>query len=176
MQDTSSIGIYQNTGSKFSNILTSALCSCGHRISKCHNDGAISVYTAECASMLPDYLDVCVLESGHKKSESFPQAHTVIVPDICSVSTITQLNPKSVITYGLSCKNTVTVSSLVDTRLIISIQREIVTASGKRTGEQEFAVELSNVNQIEAVLASTALLLFMDTSVDSIRTHSLCAH
>lgn len=173
-----SIGIYQNNDSSFSDIICNALSLFGFNFKKCPNQNestilsessSLSVYTVDCAALLPDFLNICILESGYQKSNSFPQADIVIVPDICSVSTISQLKPKSVVTYGLSCKNTVTVSSLIEERLVVSIQREIVSLSGKRIIEQEFSIVLENLNKIEALLASISLLLLLDVSIDEIK-------
>ncbi len=173
-----SIGIYQKKNSSFSDIICTSLSQFGVDITLRTNDkenrflddnNSLSVYAVECVALLPDHLDICILESGYEKSNSFPQADTVIVPDICSVSTINQLNPKSVITYGLSCKNTVTVSSLIQRKLIISIQREIVSLSRNRIIEQEFSIDLKDSSQIEALLASVSLLLVLDIPVEQVK-------
>lgn len=173
-----SVGIYQNKNSSFSDIICTALSQFGVKIRQCTNEkepnlstdgNFLSVYSVECAALLPDHLDICILESGYEKSNSFPQADTVIVPDICSVSTISQLNPKSVITYGLSCKNTVTVSSLIQNKLIISVQREIVSLEKKRIVEQEFSIDVKDSSQIEALLASVSLLLLLDVPIETIK-------
>ena len=173
-----SVGIYQNKNSSFSDIICTSLSHFGVKTKQCANEkepdistdaNSLSVYSVECAALLPDHLDICILESGYEKSNSFPQANTVIVPDICSVSTINQLNPKSVITYGLSCKNTVTVSSLIQSKLVISVQREIVSLEKKRIVEQEFSIDLKNSSQIEALLASVSLLLLLDVPIETIK-------
>ncbi len=173
-----SIGIYQNKNSSFSDNICASLSRFGFNISVCTKEkenlissvsDTLYIYSVESPALLPDHLDICILESGYEKSNSFPQADTVIVPDICSVSTISQLKPKSVITYGLSCKNTVTVSSLIQSKLVISIQREIVSLSKKRIIEQEFTTSLKNSNQIEALLASISLLLLLDIPSDMIK-------
>ncbi len=173
-----SVGIYQNKNSSFSEIICTSLSHFGVKITQCTNvkdeffsddNNSLNVYSVECAALLPDHLDICILESGYEKSNSFPQADTVIVPDICSVSTISQLNPKSVITYGLSCKNTVTVSSLIQSKLIVSVQREIVSLGKNRIVEQEFSIDLKNSNQIEALLASISILLLLDIPVETIK-------
>lgn len=172
-----SIGIYQNKNSSFSENICTSLSYFGFNTSVCTNEKETSIssecdtfyiFPVEYPALLPDHLDICILESGYEKSNSFPQADTVIVPDICNVSTITQLNPKSVITYGLSCKNTVTVSSLIQSKLVVSIQREIVSLSKKRIVEQEFTTSLKNSNKIESLLASISLLLLLDIPSDMI--------
>jgi len=166
-----SIGIYQKKGSVFSDIICNTLELCDIKISRCSGenesskDYPIPVFTVECPALFPDYLDICILESGYQKSNSFPNANTVIVPDICSISTIKQLAPKSVVTCGLSCKNTVTVSSLIENKLIVSIQREIVSLYGNKISEQEFSIDFKEIDQIEAILAAISVLLLIDIPI-----------
>ena len=172
-----SIGIYQKTNSSFSDTVSDALRACGIDVCPCgngrrHEPCGIALYTADCAALFPDFLDICVLESAHRISNSFPRAERVIMPDICSVAAISQLAPKSVVTYGLSCKNTVTVSSLIKGRMVVSIQREIVSVSGHRTVEQEFSMAAPDCGAVEATLASAALLLMLDVPIDTVKNLS----
>ncbi len=170
-----SIGVYQNKDSYFAKIIEETISHSGLNISPAQEnanntkDISIMFHAVECPALFPDTLDICILESGFKKSNSFPQANCVIVPDICNIATINQLCPKSVITYGLSCKNTVTVSSLIGNQMVISIQRELVTISGSRIEAQEFPVNLIDINAVEAVLAAVAILLILGVSTEKIK-------
>lgn len=163
-----SVGVYQNKNSNFSNIIKEIIAD-----SKTDLDCSKIVFHAvDCPALFPDSLDICILESGFENSNSFPHADYVIVPDICNISTIKQLSPKSVVTYGLSCKNTITVSSLIDKQMVISIQRELVAITGCRIDPQEFPISLKDINTVEAILASVAILLILGISTEKIQ--SIC--
>ena len=52
-----------------------------------------------------------------------------------------------VVTYGLSGKNTVTLSSIDENRLFLALQREIISLDGRRIEQQELIIpdaQLSN--------------------------------
>lgn len=173
------IGIYQTENSRLADIIKTALVTVGFKISGpdtvCNYDkNDIFLYSADFAAFFPDKLDICILESGYRSSNSFPTASYVIMPDISGISTIKQLCPKSVITYGLSCKNTVTVSSVIRNNMVVSIQRELVTISGARIDAQEFPVSLQDINNVDSALASVALLLQLNIPIEKIKKINLC--
>ncbi|MCL2084204.1 MAG: hypothetical protein FWH06_02975 [Oscillospiraceae bacterium] len=62
-----------------------------------------------------------------------------------------------VITYGMSCRNTVTVSSVSDGRLFLALQREIIGIDGQSLDQQELLVRHAP-STVTALAASAALL------------------
>ena len=93
-------------------------------------------------------------------------AKTLILPNSKCVDT----TASQIITYGLCCKNTLTVSSCIGSNMIFSLQRMITTASGVRIDVQDFPVSLSDPDEPELVLATVATLLAADVPVSQIST------
>lgn len=69
-----------------------------------------------------------------------------------------KIDAKCLVTYGMSSKDTITVSSAKDT-LMLSVQRELIDLSGKRTEIQEIRLHpLFQENQ-EYIMAAAGVLL-----------------
>ncbi len=73
-----------------------------------------------------------------------------------------------IITYGLCCKNTLTISSFIENNMVISLQRAIRTISGKQIEVQDFSVSVSDKDEPELVLAAVSILLAADIDVSDI--------
>lgn len=66
---------------------------------------------------------------------------------------------KRVITYGLSVKDTLTVSSAVDNDMALAVQREIVDVSGRRIDRQEIVFTRPRHMGIQQALACVGGML-----------------
>ena len=69
-------------------------------------------------------------------------------------------DPKSVVTYGMNSKNTLTLSSIGQENCVLALQRELVTASGGVVDRQEFKVRSSG--GADDLLAVSGALLLLD--------------
>ena len=98
-------------------------------------------------------------------------AHTQCIPADCRQLIVLGDNAPpflpyatGLITYGLSCKNTLTPASIDTDGMLVSLQREIVTMTGTRLERQDFSVSRHpRALSVEQTLALTAVLLTMDT-------------
>jgi len=70
-------------------------------------------------------------------------------------------NKIPVITCGMGAKNTVTLSSLNNENLLISLQRTITETNGKSTEPAEFKINLKKQYEPFSVMASVAVLLLL---------------
>ncbi|MEG2858226.1 MAG: hypothetical protein RR994_06370, partial [Clostridia bacterium] len=94
----------------------------------------------------------------------------VIAPGTMPASCLESLAPRSIVTYGLCCKNTLTVSSHIDGTLFITLQRALITFVGNRVEEQEFRVSVSDLSDVELVLAAVAVLILAGVPISHIST------
>lgn len=69
-----------------------------------------------------------------------------------------------VVTYGLSGKNTVTLSSADENRLFLALQREIIGLNGRRIEQQELLVR--NAPLTSSTLAGATALLVCGGELD----------
>lgn len=107
--------------------------------------------------------DICLLSSAGTPTHT--DAKILIIPDTKQIST---LNAQEVISYGLCCKNTLTVSSCIDNTLVISLQRKIRTLGDASIEEQDFSVKISDPDEPEMILAAIATLLVSDVPINVI--------
>lgn len=107
--------------------------------------------------------DICVLATCGELQKT--SAKIVIVPDS---KTFPSISASEVITYGLCCKNTLTVSSCIESDLVLSLQRTLVTHNGLRIEEQDFPVKLTDPDEPELILAAVATLLAADVPISVI--------
>ena len=80
--------------------------------------------------------DLLVIAPGGKALPPVP-CRTLLIPGHISP---TPLSPAQAVSYGPSPRDTITFSSLGSRRLVLSLQREIVTLTGTRLERQEFPV------------------------------------
>lgn len=64
------------------------------------------------------------------------------------------INYKEIITYGMSQKNTITISSTEMNCILIAIQREITKLNGEKIEIGEIAVEKTQKNQLDTLAIS----------------------
>lgn len=150
------IGIYQRDCEVYDRVISAALAECNVPAE------------VRCAESLDPPLDICVLTGS--EVESHHPANIVVAPATCDASCVAKYSPRSIVSFGLCCKNTITVSSLLENILIISIQRELVTLTNKHVDEQEFSVSISDPEEPELILAAVAILLLADVPIDKICT------
>lgn len=170
------IGIQENS-QQIARLLCPALLRNGVELIYCSDDiidipksssgKAVAIISGELLGNIKSQFDIFVIGDGKVKPQANIKASVVISPETIDTDIINSLSPKSVISYGICSKNTVTVSSLIETSLVVSIQRELVSLSGKRIEEQEIAIELEDAADLDSVLACIAVLFLLDIEVES---------
>ena len=88
----------------------------------------------------------------------------VISPDAKVIFT----DALQIITYGLCCKNTLTISSCIGKNMVISLQRSVITLSGAEIEVQDFPITISDPDEPEVVLAAVATLIACDVPISKI--------
>ncbi|MBO5413880.1 MAG: hypothetical protein J6A29_06360 [Clostridia bacterium] len=69
----------------------------------------------------------------------------------------------TVITYGFNSKATITISSVVEDKVLVCLQRDIVNSKGKTIEAQEFEIETNdNTNDIMGIVA---ILLIYENNI-----------
>lgn len=111
---------------------------------------------------ISDDADVSIFTANAKNCSS--SSRIVISPDAKSIST----DASEIITYGLCCKNTLTVSSYIDNTMVLSLQRAVLTLNGTEIEVQDFPVTITDPDEPEVVLAAVATLLACDVPVERI--------
>lgn len=88
----------------------------------------------------------------------------VISPDAKNIST----DANQIITYGLCCKNTLTISSCIGGHMVLSLQRSVITLSGSEIEVQDFPITVSDPDEPEVVLGTVAALIACDVPISEI--------
>ena len=98
--------------------------------------------------------DLLVLVPGCAPAPPLP-CRALLIPGHISPS---PLSPAQVVSYGPSPRDTMTFSSLEESKLLFSLQREIVTLAGTRLERQEFPVPDRGGVSLTLAWAGTLLL------------------
>lgn len=169
------IGICQNRPDFLARIISAALTESGFPVFYCEGK-AIRVPKDDAKTLAlvvsgePYHseiqFDLCVFEPNFHKTTDVCNATRAIIPDTFRPNDFRFA--ENVITYGLCHKNTVTVSSLIEDDLVISIQREIPTLCGGIVDPQEFHIKLAPFGEIEDALAVVATLLVFGVTPEKI--------
>ncbi len=140
------INVLQKEGEILKQALISAFKNCNTDI-ELSEDAKVSVFTP-----------------GIQKSSC--SSRIVIAPDSKSIIT----DASEIITYGLCCKNTLTISSYTGNNMVLSLQRSILTLSGTEVEVQDFPVTITALGEPEVILATVATLIACDVPVPKIST------
>ena len=172
------IGICQTQSDWIARVLCDALTNFGIPVIYCdgkpldlpnHTDDAtIAIFAGAHLAESDVPFDLGLFAPEYNANSVSFSAKIVVAPDTLNPSLIQTCALHHVVTYGLCRKNTVTVSSLIDGKLVVSIQRDIVTLSDAHVDEQEFHVGLNNPDAADAVLAVVTSLLLLDVSIEQI--------
>lgn len=106
--------------------------------------------------------DIAILSNDTQAS--FCDAKILIIPN----SKVIKTTASEIITYGLCCKNTLTVSSFIENNMVFSLQRAIRSIGGKRIDVQDFPAIISDADEPEVVLAAVSVLLAADVQIAKI--------
>lgn len=98
--------------------------------------------------------DLLVLAPGCGSAPPIP-CRTLLIP---GQSSLPALSAAQAVSYGPSPRDTLTFSSLATERLVLSLQREVVTLAGTRLERQEFPVPDRGGVSLTLAWAGTLLL------------------
>ena len=113
-------------------------------------------------------VDIALVSGNLYKKPIFSEASLLILPDSLDRDIVPAFCAKTIISYGLCRKNTVTASSLVASRLAISLQRKFQDIRGNVIEEQEFIMPLNTGERAEDMLGLVSTLLAVGNSPEDI--------
>ncbi len=112
--------------------------------------------------------DVALISTTFSKKKLSIKSDIAIVPDSLNKDTLSSISAKSVISYGLCRKNTVTASSLIGSKLGISLQRKIPDVCGHIIDEQELFVDIDRGMHTEDALGVVSAMLALGINPEHI--------
>ena len=89
---------------------------------------------------------------------------TVLLPDSAGLLARSLLADRAV-SYGLSGRDTITLSSLEENRICVAVQREIIRLDGRLVERQELVLPRKETNSTELTLAQVGMRLLLETDV-----------
>lgn len=100
-----------------------------------------------------------VSQGAARRGAAIPDCRTVLLPGQAG-ELLRAKRAASAVSYGLSSRDTLTLSSREGSQLWAALQRELVTVEGRVVEPQEFPLELEeNAPPMSALAAAGALLL-----------------
>jgi len=101
--------------------------------------------------------------SGWEHFSDLPKirCRALLVPGNISGQTIAGIQSKWVVSYGLSGKDSITVSSLEKDMAVLALQRELMTLQNQVIERQELPVRLPDESNSEEVMAAYGSLLLL---------------
>ena len=89
---------------------------------------------------------------------------TVLLPDSAGLLARSLLADRAV-SYGLSGRDTITLSSLEENRICVAVQREIIRLDGGLVERQELVLPRKETNSTELTLAQVGMRLLLEIDV-----------
>ncbi|MDR0839493.1 MAG: hypothetical protein LBN99_07650 [Oscillospiraceae bacterium] len=144
--------VFENQGERFGETLTRMLRGVDVRVTRARAKA-----------------DVAVVSPGYTGTQS-AECSVLLAPDGAGARPIAA---RSVITYGMSPRATLTLSSIGERSCVLAVQREIVTARGDVVEEQELEVPaLGGTYTTLAVAGGRILLGLLPRSVTYISSNT----
>lgn len=119
-------------------------------------------------------LDIALVSENLCRKPDTITSKLVIVPDSLDRDLLSAFCAKNLISYGLCRKNTITASSLVKSRLAVSLQRKMADIYGRVIEEQEMIVSLKEPTHPEDALGLVSALLALGISPEQISKKDIC--
>lgn len=117
----------------------------------------------------PDFKsDIALISSSFSKKVFSIKSNIAIVPDSLDKNLASEISANNIISYGLCRKNTVTASSLIGSKLGISLQRKIPDVFGHILDEQELIVNIDDGAHTEEALGVVSALLALGICPENI--------
>ena len=122
----------------------------------------ITLIAAQVAEQLPGALDLLAISPrcGVEEGEPLPTCRLLLLPGDRS-TLIRRLRADCVMSYGTSPKDSLTLSSVGEHRLTLSIQRDLVTLTGGTVERQEVSLSPGSGRQPMGLLFRSGLLLLL---------------
>lgn len=117
--------------------------------------------------MDPDLL--VISPEAHIKTNEALKANCILLPGGL-LDSIGSVKTDYVISYGMSPRDTVTASSISESGVVISLQRELVTLKGEVLERQELPIMPSKKAKLEHMMAVKSALLLLGLSPEFIST------
>jgi hypothetical protein len=130
--------------------------------------GSVDAVSFSCTSALENGLtpDLLVLSSRTGRLPSGSCGILLVPGQAGDLSA--KLRASCVVSYGMSLKDSVTMSSIDEGGLVLSVQRELPTLSGRYLERQDIPVRCQEKAPAEDVLASSAALLLLGVPPESL--------
>ncbi len=116
----------------------------------------------------PDLLVVSVGKGRRSGRISCPRCGILLMPGTAA-HMVSSLCSSCIVSYGMSKRDSVTLSSIGEDALVLSLQRELPTLAGRHLERQDIPIGRAPGTDAGDVLASGAALLLLGVSPEELR-------
>ena len=162
-------GVMELSNERISQLIATGLKACGYRFQEDRDaaDGENMFLMAK-GKKIADFIDFepelmvispKIAAGGFAGKGRSLRCKYAIVPGEGASAVTPFLRPGCVLSYGLSTRDTITVSSMDLRSIVLSLQREMVTMDGKVLEQQEIPLSAGSSDPRSVMAASGALML-----------------
>jgi hypothetical protein len=116
----------------------------------------------------PDLLVVSV-GKGQRSGRTLCQRCGILLMPGAAAQIASRLCSSCIVSYGMSKKDSVTISSIDENALVLSLQRELPTLSGRHLERQDIPMRRAPGTDADDMLASGAALLLLGVLPEELR-------
>ena len=128
-----------------------------------NNSPSIQIIQGSALTDFPDTYDLFVAGSfSHDAPGSAVlSCRALLLPGDVQMAAFSQISSKWVVSFGLSSKDSITVSSLTPDSALLTLQRELVTLDGQVIEQQEIPVTIPSSASAPGIMALYGSLLLL---------------
>lgn len=168
-----SFGVIEEPGEGIARTIAAGLEACGILFFK--DQGRPEFWTMELSREVAPFQqsDASLLVFSPKRASAVGEAplrcRYALLPGAAAGAASRFLTAECAVSYGLSPRDTITLSSLEEDRLSMAIQRELVTVDGSVVEQQELKLTRPPGAQPEIILAAAGALLLLGVPPETLR-------
>lgn len=130
------------------------------------NLGALLVTKVADTRCLTGHYDFIAVSGSLSRTASITPHEDVscailLVPGRCATRAVKLLSPECIIDYGMSGRDTITLSSIEEKKAVVALQRELITIEKTVLERQEIPIEFSRALLPEQLMVIAGSLLIM---------------
>lgn len=136
------------------------------RLERLGSGQGVVITRSEKLGALQDRYDLILIASEIARSVSFPTVHSVncgvlLTPGQWASNTARAIHADCVVSFGMSGRDTITMSSVADGMPVLALQRELVTLGGDILERQELPIHYMGSASADTLLGVYGSLLIL---------------
>ena len=156
------IAVLEDSPGQLSRILEGFCTDCGESLILTRGDSARAL--GRSYDFIVVYSEMAVAERWDGAS----RCNVLLVPGKYAARAAEAITSGCIVSFGMSTRDTITLSSVDDGRPVLAIQRELVTLGGEVLERQEIPIRLQHPVPADTLMAAAGVMLILNVKPENL--------